>query len=111
MEEESEMKKSIKISTKARKEKAKSVQIEECYKRREEQILEEQQHKTFTQHSWFEAWACGWLKSHGLNIYSFPSPFLHYKKLFRYSKEPYFKNWREEIRANHIKYKETMKNA
>jgi hypothetical protein len=102
------MAKFIKISPQKRKDRTKEVQIEECYKQREKEILAYQRKNPFSMREWYSAWRCGWLKQNGLNLFSFPSPVLHYRNLFRKSKEEYFVKWREECKTKHKKFKESV---
>jgi len=98
------MKKSIMISTKKREEHAKEVQIEECYKQRNQEITSYQQKNPFSYLEWLRAWKCGWLRQHGLGFFSFPSPIFHYRKLWRTSKESYFVTCREEAKKKHREF-------
>jgi hypothetical protein len=104
------MSNTIQISEKARKEKAKQIQIEEAYKQRAEQLLKEQWYETNTIRSWLEGWSSGWLKAHGLNLYSYPSPFVKYKREFLHSNEPFFVETRKRIREAHKEYIKRVRN-
>ena len=99
------MNKTIIISTILRAKKAKQAQVDRCYEQRHAQILKHQEHYTFTELEWISAWKCGWLRQHGLSLYCHPSPVKHRRKLFRYSNEPYFKNWREEVKERHEEWR------
>jgi len=99
----------IQISPKKREEKAKKVQTEVCYQQREKEIYEYQKRNPFSYLEWWDAYRFGWLRQHGLNLFSFPSPFLHYRNLFRYSEEEFFKEWRDFISENHREYKKKIR--
>ena len=100
----------IEISVSKRKERSKAAQIEEAYRIRDAEIVVYEWKNPFPYFSmaisslgagWYEAWKCGWLRQHGLNIHSFPSPVLHHKKMWKKSNNPFFKSWREESRKKH----------
>ena len=91
----------IEISTLKRKARSKVAEIDEAYRIREAEILAHEWKNPFPYFAWYEAWKCGWLRRHGLGIHSFPSPILHHKKMWKKSKNPFFKDWREESRRKH----------
>jgi hypothetical protein len=91
----------IEISVSKRKERSKVAEIEEAYRIRDIEILTYEWKNPFSYFAWHEAWKCGWLRQHGLNIHSFPSPVLHHKKMWKKSNNPFFKSWREESREKH----------
>ena len=90
------MAKSIMISPKKAKANAKAAEIELCWKQREEQIRKYQSRNPFSMREWIEAAKCGWLRQHGLNYWSFPSPCTHYRKLWEMSSDVWFASWRGE---------------
>lgn len=101
------MKKEILISPKKRKAAAKQAEIDRCYEQREEQILELEKRNPFSAAEWKSAWRCGWLRHHGISIYDHPSPFKHYRRLFRHSNTPFFKKWREYRKERHEEFRQS----
>jgi hypothetical protein len=87
------------IDLKKMKERLKQAQIEECYRQRDAEIREYQRGKPFSYIAWRLAWACGWLRQHGLGLYDFPSPVLHQRNLWRTFEEP-------KVKERHTKWKE-----
>ena len=99
----------IEISVERRKERSKTAEIEEAYRIRDAEILAYERKNPFSYFAWHEAWKCGWLKQHGLNIHSFPSPVLHHKKQWKNSKNPFFVGCREESKAKHQIFLEELR--
>lgn len=98
------MSKSIMVSPAKAKAKAKAAQIDICFQQRDQQVRKYQRRNPFSMHEWMEAFKCGWLKQHGLGYWDFPSPPLHFRKLWETSESLWFVSWRGESKRKQKKF-------
>ncbi len=103
------MAKSIMVSPKKAKARAKQAEMNVCWEQREEQVRKYQSRNPFSYHEWLSAFTSGWLRQHGLSYWSFPSPTTHFRKLWEQSDDLWFKTWRAEAKLAHKQFIKDLK--
>ena len=103
------MLKSILVSPAKAKANAKAAAINLCFEQRDQQIRKYQRRNPFSMQEWIEAFKCGWLRQHGLGYWDFPSPPLHFRKLWETSDDEWFVAWRDMSKQTHKKFLKALR--